>query len=235
MLTGAAGRIGRTVGERLEDRWELRRTDLPGTEVPGHDVTPLDVTDAEGCVRLFRGADAVVHLGAVPDPEAGWDELLPANVVGVHAVVTAAVRAGVGRLVLASSLQALSAYAHDVQLRPTDPPRPANLYGATKAWAEALGAWAASSSSVEVVALRIGYFDARPPGEDVTPRERAAWLSPADATRLVVAAVEGPVQGFTVVDGISANRYRRASLGAAEAALGYEPQDDAWAGPGPTG
>jgi uronate dehydrogenase len=133
------------------------------------------------------------------------------------------------RLVLASSLQAVAAYPSGRQVRSVDAPRPANLYGATKAWAEALGSWVETSSNVEVVALRIGYYAERPPrGADSGVSDRAAWISPADCARLVLAAVEGEVQGFTVVNGVSANRYRKADHGEAERRLGYEPRDDAW-------
>ncbi|MDQ3611305.1 MAG: NAD-dependent epimerase/dehydratase family protein, partial [Actinomycetota bacterium] len=175
-------------------------------------VWKLDVTDARACTSVFAGADTVVHLAAVPDPEADWDVLLPANVVGAHAVAQAAVQAGVRRLVLASSLQAVSAMPTGTQVRAEDPPRPANLYGATKAWAEALGAWVAATSSTSVVALRIGNFKVERPDPDVTSsRERAAWLSPRDAADLLRAAVEADVR-LVVANGISANRYRQADL-----------------------
>jgi len=150
-------------------------------------------------------------------------------VIGAYCVATAAVATGVRRLVLASSLQAVSAYRDDTQVRAEDAPRPANLYGATKAWTEALGSWVAVTSPVEVVAVRIGnYLDRAPVGPDVNPRDKAAWLSPADCAQLMQAAVEGPADGFVVVNGVSANRYRKAEHGIAEQRLGYQPRDDAW-------
>ena len=225
VVTGAAGRIGTAVTERLSDRWDIRGTDLPDLGVEA-----LDVTDLAACRHAFQGADAVVHLAADPDPEAGWEELLPANVVAAWCVAAAAMEVGVRRLVLASSVQAMSAVADHLQVRAQDAPRPANLYGATKAWAEAVGSWVASSSPVEVVALRIGYFGDRPAAEgEGSVLQRASWLSPDDCAELVRAAVEGPVDGFVVVSGVSANRYRRAEHGEAEIRLGYEPRDDAWA------
>lgn len=224
VITGAAGRVGAAVTERLGSRWQILATDRPGTG-----AVELDVTDADACRRIVAGADAVVHLAAVPDPDAGWDALLPANVVGAHAVATAAMAAGTKRLVLASSLQAVSAYPDDDQVRGEDPPRPANLYGATKAWTEALGSWVSATSAVEVVALRIGNFAADAPTAEATPRDRAAWLSHDDCAELVRAAVEGEVDhGFTVVGGVSANRYRKALYGPVEQRLGYHPTDDAW-------
>ena len=225
VLTGAGGLIGRAVTPLLPAGWDLLRTDLRTDD----GISGLDVTDAEACCAAFTGADAVVHLAAVPDPDASWEQLLPANVVGAHQAAVAAGECGVRRLVLASSLQAVSATPAGTQIRSTDPPRPANLYGATKAWAEALGSWVAATTATSVVALRIGYFALqRPDADAVSPAERAAWLSPRDAAELVRAAVETEDVGFVVATGTSANRYRRADLEDTIRRLGYRPRDDAW-------
>lgn len=226
VVTGAAGRIGRAVAPLLPPAWDLQRTDLTA----GEGVAALDVSDADACRAAFRHADAVVHLAAVPDPAATWEQLLPANVVGAHAVVQAAVDCEVRRLVLASSLHAVSAVPDGTQTRVGDAPRPGNLYGATKAWSEALGAWVAATTPTSVVALRIGYFaEERPDPAGTPPRERSAWLSPRDAADLIRAAVEAEGSAFVVANGISANRYRVADLEETVHRLGYRPVDDAWA------
>lgn len=225
VLTGADGRIGRAIVPLLPADWDVLRTDLEASE----DIAALDVTDADACHRTFAGADAVVHLAAVPDPTATWEQLLPANVLGAYHVAEAAAACGVRRLVLASSLHAVSAVAGETQLRESDQPRPGNLYGATKAWAEALGAWLAATTSTSVVALRIGYFSRHRPDPDTVPAsELAAWLSARDAAELVRAAVEAQGITFAVANGISANRYRRADLCDTMQQLSYQPVDDAW-------
>lgn len=229
VVTGAGGSIGRAIGPLLAPRWDLYLTDRTAGA-----SAALDVTDADGCRAAFADADAVVHLAAVPDPEASWEELLPANVVGSYQVARAAMDCGIRRLVLASSLQAVSGYPDSTQVRAGDPPRPANLYGATKAWGEALGAWVASTSTTSVVALRIGYFALQALTDHATsPRDRAAWLSPRDCAELVRAAVEAEGISFAVANGVSANRYPVADLSETTATLGYRPVDDAWAGLGP--
>lgn len=226
VVTGAAGAIGSLIVGRLAGQWQVRATDL----CPSDGIEKLDVTKFDGCRATFEDADAVVHLAGNPDPEADWEKLRGPNVDGTYNVVAAARDCGVRRLVVASSLQAVSAYPDTRQRRAEDPARPANLYGATKAWAEALGGWLAATSETSVVALRIGYFSVEPPaGEEATPRNLSAWLSPDDCTRLVRAGVEADLTGLAVVDGISANRYRVAELGEAERRIGYEPRDDAWA------
>ncbi|MDQ3506210.1 MAG: NAD(P)-dependent oxidoreductase [Actinomycetota bacterium] len=224
VMTGAAGLIGTTVTPYLDQRWDLHLTDLKSGRATG-----LDITDGDACRAAFADADAVIHLAADPNPDASWEALLAPNVVGAYQVAQAARDCGVRRLVLASSLQAMLGYPEHMQVRAEDPPRPANLYGATKAWIEALGAWVANTSSTSVVALRIGYFAVRPPaGDGTTPRDLAAWLSPRDCSELLRAAVEAEVAGFVVANGVSANRYRKAEPGDSSGRLGYRPSDDAW-------
>jgi nucleoside-diphosphate-sugar epimerase len=226
VITGAAGHIGRAIAPLLPPQWQLHLTDVAAEA----GVTALDITDPDACERVFQDANAVVHLAAVPDPTASWDRLVAPNVIGAYHVAHAAADVGVRRLVLASSLHAVSAVPETTQARGDDAPRPGTLYGATKAWAEALGAWVAATTSTTVVALRIGYFAIEPPDlEQVPTRDLTAWLSARDAAELVRAAVESEGLTFVVANGISANRFRRADIEQTVSRLGYQPVDDAWA------
>jgi NAD+ dependent glucose-6-phosphate dehydrogenase len=225
VVTGAAGAIGRLIVARLAGRWDILATDM----APGAGIDRLDVTDMDRCLERFRGADVVLHLAANSSPEASWEALRGPNVEGAYVVAAAAREVGVPRLVLASSQQGVNGYPATRQRRAEDAPRPQNLYGATKAWVEALGSWVALTSDTSVIALRIGYFAAQPPTDtEATPRNLSAWLSHDDCVRLIQAAVECERTGLTVVNGISANRYRLAEIGAAEASIGYAPVDDTW-------
>jgi uronate dehydrogenase len=226
LVTGAAGRIGAAVCPVLGERWDVVPTDLYGDV-----VNVLDVTDLERCRAACVGMDAVVHLAGVPDPNATWDVLLPANVIGTYTIAQAAVDAGVRRLVLVSSAQAVAGYPPGRQIRAEDRVRPPNLYGATKAWAEAIGSWVASSSSTTVVVLRIGYCSPDPPRQaEATPRNLAAWLSYGDAARLITAAIDAPDVGYFVANGVSANRHLHMDLITTRETLGYQPVDDSWVG-----
>lgn len=227
LITGAAGRIGRAVAPQLPREWDLRLTDLE----PSAGVAALDTTDLDACRAAFTGLDAVVHLAADPRPTATFDELLGPNIAGAYNVAQAAIDCGVRRLVLASSIHAMSATDDVTQVRSGDQPRPGNLYGATKAWVEALGAWVASSSDTSVVALRIGYFveDFSDPAAGRVGH-RTAWLSSRDAAELIRSAVLATGVSYFVGYGISANQHRRADLSDTMERLGYRPEDDAWAG-----
>ena len=96
LVTGAAGRIGRAICPALAERWDVVRSD----HLPDAGDLALDVTDLPACRAAFTDVDAVVHLVGDPDPNAMWERLRPANVVGTYTVVQAAMDTGVERLVL---------------------------------------------------------------------------------------------------------------------------------------
>jgi uronate dehydrogenase len=219
LLTGAAGRIGSALTERLPAfGWDVRAFDR--VEVPGGIVG--DITSAPDLDAALSGVEAVVHLAGQPT-EAPWPVLRAANVDGLVQLYEAVRRAGVRRVVYASSNHAVGFTPLTEGELPDDlPPRPDTLYGVTKVFGEALGRYYADRYGVEVACLRIGTFDERP----THVRTLSTWLSPGDATRLVDAALRAPDLGFTIAWGISNNTRRTWSLAAARA-FGYDPQDDA--------
>jgi uronate dehydrogenase len=231
LLTGSSGTIGTNLVDQVDpEKIQFRRADLVDNrpESP-HPFVPLDVTDPEACRQACAGVDAVVHLAASPVPTADFRSVvLPVNMVGTYNVVEAAVAAGVGRFVFASSAQAVEGYPLDHQVREADSPRPANDYGVGKAFGEALCAAYAGRSATSFVSLRIANYSETVPGADETLRDRAAWLSPRDALQLVTLALTAPVDGHIVANGVSDNAVKRLSLDATRRTLGYAPEDDAF-------
>jgi uronate dehydrogenase len=222
LLTGAAGRIAtavRPVLRSVADELVLTDREQVREVVAGERFERADLSDPMPWEGLASGCDAVVHLGAVAD-EAAFEVLARPNLQGTFHVLEAARRAGVRRVVLASSGRATGFYRVGERLDGEATPRPDGLYGATKAFAEALGRMYADKFGLEVVALRIGTFKERP----TTARDLSTWLSPADAGRLVRAALTGPVEGFLAVYGVSANTRVWWDV---PPSLGYEPVDDA--------
>jgi uronate dehydrogenase len=171
-----------------------------------------------------QGASGVVHLAGVSG-ESTWPAISRANIEGTYAVLEAARRAGVQRVVLASSNHATGWTTRPGSglLRETDaPPRPDTYYGMSKVAMEALGSLYADRYGMDVVCLRIGTSAAEP----TMTRHLATWLSHDDTVSLVHAALSAPSPGFAVVWGVSANTRNWWDLTAARA-LGYEPKDDA--------
>ena len=227
LVTGAAGRIGTVLRGGLPERgWAVRCLDVVPVpdERPGEEQVVADVTDLAAVVDATRGASAVVHLAGISG-ESTWPAISHANIEGTYVTLEAARRAGVRRVVLASSNHATGYTPRPGSglLQEADaPPRPDTYYGVSKVAMEALGSLYADRYGMDVVCLRIG--SAFP--EPTTVRMLATWLSPADTVSLVDAALKAPSPGFSVVWGVSANTRRWWDLAAARA-LGYEPADDA--------
>ena len=226
LLTGASGRIGACLREGLRGGLdELRLTDVRAPEpspAPPETFVAADLANREAVFRAVGGVQAVVHLGGVAD-EAAFEELLGPNVVGVFNVFDAARRAGVRRVVYASSNRVTGFYPVDARLTGGEPPRPDGLYGATKAFGEGMAHMYSDRFGLEAICVRIGSFEERPS----EPRHLHTWLSPGDAVRLFRACLSAPDIGFLTVYGASANGRSWWDLGEADRRLGYEPQDDA--------
>ena len=227
LLTGAAGRIGTVLRGGLPERGHaLRCLDVvPIVESrPGEEHVVADVADLAAMVDASRGASAVVHMAGISG-ESTWPAISRANIEGTYATLEAARRAGIGRVVLASSNHATGYTPRPGSglLREVDaPPRPDTYYGVAKVTMEALGSLYVDRYGMDVVCLRIGSAFAEP----TATRHLSTWLSPDDTVSLVDAALTAPSPGFAVVWGISANTRAWWDLTAARA-LGYEPQDDA--------
>jgi len=183
---------------------------------------PIDVLDADALDAATVGCGAVVHLAGIPT-EAPLDKILEANVQGTQAVLDAALRRGIRRVVLASSNHAVGFQERsDIDLGVDIRPRPDSFYGVSKVAVEALGQLYADRFGLEVVSMRIG--SCRPEPRSI--RELSTWLSPGDAARLLAASLTGHVRGHVIVYGISANTRAWWDLSSARE-LGYDPQDDA--------
>lgn len=224
VITGAAGRIGRTLRTGLAGdvgRMRLLDTAPLGPAGPGEDTLTADITDLAALVDAFAGAHGVVHLAAIPD-EDDFHDLVRVNVVGTYHVFEAARRAGVPRVVYASSNRVTGGYPTATRVDETMPSRPDGYYGVTKVTGEALGRVFADKFGLAVACLRIGSFADRPSDD----RQLSTWLSPADAVAAFRAAMAAPDLTFATFYAVSANAHRWWDLSAGER-LGFTPTDSA--------
>ncbi|MFO7167576.1 MAG: NAD(P)-dependent oxidoreductase [Chloroflexota bacterium] len=232
-MTGAAGMIGRYLTAALRERYDLRLTDVRAPdETFGLPFAQADIADLEAMRPICRGVDTVVHLAADPRTFAPWETLLPANVIGAYNTFQAAAEAGCRRVVFASTINAVAGYPEDTQIHTWMPVRPANLYGATKAWGEALARLYADQHGLSAICLRFGAVVSRDDTDWITPDSRFLdiILTIEDAARLVAASIDAPDDlRFGIFHGLSNNRYKRMDISDARAVLGYDPQDDAFA------
>ena len=252
LVTGAAGTIGSVVRQYLGDRYELHALTLEPAEFPS---TVANIADLYAILPAFEGMDAVVHLAASAAVETPWSDILPNNLIGTYNVYEAARRAGVERVVFASSNHTIGMYEFDSSpgvyalddervWDETVEVRPDSLYGVSKVYGEALGRHYVDRYGLRVFCLRIGTVTAAddPRAPSVTAkspallnlpvderlnRMRCTWLSHRDCAQLIQRCLDVEDLNWAVVYGISNNPRQFWSLDRARKLLGYEPVDGA--------
>jgi nucleoside-diphosphate-sugar epimerase len=214
IVTGGLGRVATVLRPVLPP--DARLIDLrPGAE-------QLDLSDRDQAAEAVRGADAVLHLAAIPSPGQDWSTAYRGN-VAVTEVLLRACAGRVPRIVLASSVHAMGMYLRFGRepISPEWTPWPCCAYGVSKAAVEKLGRRHAERYGVSVICLRLGST-----GYPLVEQRYAnMWLSDPDARQLVLAALTADVR-FGVYFGVSANTPARWDTTNARAELGYQPVDD---------
>jgi nucleoside-diphosphate-sugar epimerase len=252
LVTGAEGTIGTAVRRLLGERYELHSLTLQPQDFPGH---VANIVDLDAIQPAFEGMDAVVHLAASAPVETPWEDVLNNNIIGTRNVYEAAHRAGVERVVFASSNHTIGMYEVDgaPEIHELDDPRvydhtvelrPDSLYGVSKVYGEALGRYYLERHGLKVFSLRIGSVraddspvsdgvrDNNPALMDLTveqrlKRYRATWLSQRDCCQLISRCLDAENIDWAVVYGISNNPRQFWDIGHARELLGYDPEDSA--------
>ena len=242
LVTGMNGLIGGVVRRRLEGEYDLSA--LNRGEVAGVPCHRADLGDLDAIRPAFEGIDCVVHMAAVVTLAANLDDVVRTNVIGTYNVFEAAHRAGVGRVVYASSGATIGnceldepykaiaegryeeAPASWPMLGIDAPIRPKGLYGCSKVWGEALARHYADTTPLSIICLRIGGVnkDDRPR----SAREYSIWCSQRDIARLVELSVQAPDDlKFDIFYGVSANRWSYRDVEHSRRVIGWAPEDSA--------
>ncbi|UUY03737.1 NAD(P)-dependent oxidoreductase [Svornostia abyssi] len=175
LVTGAAGFIGRAVGDALR---------AGGDEVVGIDrvadvavgIHAGDTTEPAAWAAHLAGCDAVIHTAAVVSNAVDLDEQWRINVLGTRRVIEAARDAGVPRVVHLSSIRAFSDTAFPDGVTEDHPVRPdGNPYVDTKIASEHVALQAHTAGEIETVIIR--------PGDVYGPGSVPWILKPLDAIR----------------------------------------------------
>lgn len=241
LVTGLSGLIGGAVLKHVAGAYDLRG--LSRRAVPGVPCHQADIADLGAIEPAFAGVDTVVHLAARAGASPPWEAVLQANVIGSYNVFEAARRAGVRRVVYASSGATVSGWERESPYRELasgryddagawttmtheTPLRPVGLYGASKVWGEALARQYSDAHGLSAICLRIGHVvtEDRP----LTVRDYSVWCSQRDIARAIARAIEAPdAVRFEIVFITSRNRWSYRDLAHAKAAIGFEPLDAA--------
>ncbi len=257
LITGVSGLVGSSALLHLAqtpERYELyglgRRKALSERVHDGRQL-PLsedrffvcDIADMDQVRRALEGMDVVVHMAADPAGRS-WDSLLANNIVGGYNIFEASLQAGVGRVVVASTIQVSNGHRDQEPYRsmaegrfgdvPDEwpmisaqvPAEPRNLYASSKVFNESLARTYAYSHGLSCLCIRIGWVLA----EDQPPNGRAGdiWCSQRDIAQLIQCCVDAPQElRFDIFYGMSDNKYRWVDLENARQQVGFVPQDRA--------
>ena len=153
-VTGSSGRIGRYVVRELSSA--------------GHEVSELDIRDAPMRVDLtdagqvygaLAGCEAVVHMGAWPNPGHVPDTCTYSdNTAGTFNVFQASADLGIKRVVAASSNQVYGLAGAPPLYAPVDeahPLRPVNCYALSKMAGEQAADYFCRNFNIEILSFRI--------------------------------------------------------------------------------
>ena len=161
LVTGGSGKAGRWVVRGLRDAGHrVLNVDVVHDGSAHGEWVLADLTDLGQCLEVVRGADAVVHLAAIPAPDirpAG--ETFRNNAMSTYNVFAAAVDRAVSRVVWASSETVLGlpfdtppAFA---PIDETHPARPETSYALSKLAGETMADQLARQSGIPFLGLRI--------------------------------------------------------------------------------
>jgi nucleoside-diphosphate-sugar epimerase len=213
VVTGGSGKAGRWVVRDLRERGhDVLNVDVTH-DGSGHGLCVVaDLTDLGQCHEVAAGADAVVHLAAIPAPEirpAG--ETFRNNALSTYNVFSAAVERKIGRVVWASSETVLGLpFDEPPAYAPIDerhPPRPETSYALSKLVGEAMAEQFTRRSGIPFVGLRISNI-MEPPDyarfatwqEDPPARKWNLWgyVDVRDVAQAVRRSLEADVTGAEV-------------------------------------
>ena len=211
-VTGAAGGLGIAVVDELR----ARDVEVVGLVRSHQDVVELeergaravlgDLRDEASLNELVQDSDVVLHLAAWMGSPGGFDVAREVNVAGTERVIRAAAKAGVRRVVVASSI-AVHGPVEDGVVTENAPLRKiGDPYGDTKLEAEQRAREVAGAEGIELVVLR--------PTMIYGPRSGSWTVTPIQAIRKGLPAVIG--SGEDLLDAVYVDDVARAFVLAAE-------------------
>ena len=207
-ITGSEGHIGTLLRESLGSEFEITSFTLNAADF---ESTPTDLSDPAAVEGIFSGLDAVVHLAADPEPSGSWESMLQNNTSATYNVVEECRRAGVKKVVFATTNHTqhgdtMGSTPDELDeskrrlLKLTDPLNPTSLYGVSKATGEQLGRYFSTHHGIQFVGLRIGSTGAldQPTGEQPKSTDSynmAMFISKRDMVQAVKLALKIETNG----------------------------------------
>jgi len=213
IVTGGSGKAGRWVIRHLRSLGhDVLNVDVVRGGGDGSPAILADLTDPGQCFEVLAGADALVHLAAIPAPEIHPPaETFRNNAMSTYNIFAASVDRGVSRVVWASSETVLGLpFDEPPTYAPIDerhPPRPESSYALSKLVGETMAEQLSRQSGIPFVGFRISnimephdYARFEDWQDDPTIRKWNLWgyVDARDVAQAVARALEADVTGAEV-------------------------------------
>ena len=212
VVTGGSGKAGRAVVHDLcEHDYEVLNVDIAASLNPDDPTRIADLTDLAHAIESLRGADAVVHLAAIPAPNiVPPGETFRINMMSTYNIFSAAEILGLEKVVWASSetLIGIPFDREKPRYAPIDeehPRLPESHYALSKLAGEVIAEQFNRWSGIPYVALRISNimeehdYAERFPGfwDDAKQRAWNLWgyVDSRDVAQAVRLSLETDIQG----------------------------------------
>lgn len=165
VVTGGSGRLGTAVLEHfLESGYEVVNADLVKPKVAKVKHVTANLQNLGECYGALAGADAVVHLAAIPVAYSHPNEVtFQNNVMSAYNILQAAAGLGIGKAVVASSESSYGIVFAKHRLVPQyvpldedHPQLPQDSYGLSKIVNEKTAEMFHRLTGMQVVSFRIG-------------------------------------------------------------------------------
>jgi nucleoside-diphosphate-sugar epimerase len=244
LVTGASGLIGGLVVKNLADKYEFSA--LNRRPVEGIPCTQADIADFDAIQPAFEGIDMVVHMANYTSDAETWEKHLTSGIIGTRNVYEAARIHGVKRVVYGSTGDTQTGYEYVKDMpyghlaagkydevsdewpivKTTDPVRPKSVYGACKAFGEALGRYHSDVYDMSVIVIRLGAV--LPDNVPTLRRQYPGYLDQRDCVDIVDRCLSLPLSHkYDIVNALSDNKYGWRDLDHTREALDYEPTGSA--------
>jgi nucleoside-diphosphate-sugar epimerase len=233
LVTGAAGRLGRTVASQFHtEGFDLLASDIVDAGNVPYRFERADLLDHEAASALLTDIDVVLHIGNHPGigpvpPQVVFNENITMN----ENVFQGAAERGVSRIVFASTVQLVGSHVdHRTVVEPPPPPAfplsgdtpptPSNVYALSKTVTETMLRYYAERCGIQCTALRlpllhhgqdsveVGSGAERP--DDVI--EGFTGLTYDDAASLFLAVVRTDLVGLRIFMAGTSHRHRDLAL-----------------------
>lgn len=212
LITGSEGIVGQILVKNLANDYELIGLD----KAESSDLSQfysVDIADEKRLKRVGQEigpVDVVIHLAGDSFHKAGWDYVLPANIIGMKNVLEMARDNGSSKIIYASSGHVVGGWEDELIktgkiIDESAEVRPDGWYGLSKCFGENLARMYHDQYDTQIYCLRIGavLVDDKPR----TKRDRYIWFSHHDLIITIRAMIESRLR-FGIYFGVSDNEGR---------------------------